>query len=79
MFCEAEGVPGAPGDPKEELMTEKGEPRLLMGLLTAEVMGGREVMDAAGGEHWAEGGGETEELSGLRESGGTERGRESSE
>lgn len=54
-------------------MTEKGEPMLLMGLLTAEVTGGREVMAAAvgvrGGERWPEGGEDTEELSGLRESG----------
>lgn len=54
-------------------MTEKGDPMLLIGLLTAEVTGGREVMAAAeearGGECWPEGGEETEELSGLRESG----------
>lgn len=53
-------------------MTEKGEPMLLMGLFTAEVMGGREVMAAAeganGGERWPDGGEETDELSGLRES-----------
>lgn len=54
-------------------MTEKGEPMLLMGLLTpAEVMGGREVMEAAegtnGGERWPDGGEDTDELSGLRES-----------
>lgn len=47
---------------------------LLMGLLTPEVvMGGREVMEAAaegtsGGERWPDGGEETDELSGLRES-----------
>ncbi len=29
-------------------MTEKGEPMLLMGLFTAELMGGREVMEAEG-------------------------------
>lgn len=43
-----------------------------MGLFTAEVMGGREVMEAAeganGGERWPDGGEETDELSGLRES-----------
>lgn len=54
-------------------MTEKGEPMLLMGLLTpAEVMGGREVMEAAdgtrGGERCPDGGDDTDELSGLRES-----------
>lgn len=42
---------------------------LLMGLLTADVMGGSEVMEAAegasGGECWPEGGDDTEELSGL--------------
>ncbi len=57
-------------------MTEKGEPMLLMGLFTAEVMGGREVMEAAeeanGGERWPDGGEETDELSGLRESVRTE-------
>lgn len=69
-----EGVPGRQGEPREELMTEKGEPMLLMGLLTpAEVIGGREVMEAAaegpsGGERWPEGGDDTDELSGLRES-----------
>lgn len=47
---------------------------LLTGLLTpAEVIGGSEVMDAAAegtsrGERWPEGGEETDELSGLRES-----------
>lgn len=55
-------------------MTEKGEPMLLMGLLTpVVVMGGKEVMEAAaegtsGGERWPEGGEDTDELSGLRES-----------
>lgn len=53
-------------------MTEKGEPMLLMGLFTADVMGGREVMEAAdgasGGERWPDGGEDTDELSGLRES-----------
>lgn len=45
-----------------------------MGLLTpVVVMGGREVMEAAaegtsGGERWPEGGEDTDELSGLRES-----------
>lgn len=57
-------------------MTEKGEPMLLMGLFTAEVMGGREVMAAAegvnGGERWPDGGEETDELSGLWESVRTE-------
>lgn len=50
-------------------MTEKGDPMLLMGLLTADVMGGNEVMeaaeDASGGERWPD---DTEELSGLQES-----------
>lgn len=47
---------------------------LLMGLLTpVVVMGGREVMEAAaegtsGGERWPDGGEDTDELSGLRES-----------
>lgn len=47
---------------------------LLMGLLTpAEVMGGREVMEAAaegtsGEERWSDEGEDTDELSGLRES-----------
>lgn len=53
-------------------MTEKGEPMLLMGLFTADVMGGREVMAAAdgpsGGERCPDGGEDTDELSGLRES-----------
>lgn len=35
-------------------MTEKGEPMLLMGLFTAEVMGGREVMAAADGANGGE-------------------------
>lgn len=67
-------MPGRQGEPREELITEKGEPILLMGLLTpAEVIGGREVMEAAaegasGGERWPEGGEDTDELSGLRES-----------
>lgn len=67
-------MPGRQGEPSEELMTEKGEPMLLMGLLTpAEVMGGREVMEAAaegtsGEERWSDGGEDTDELSGLRES-----------
>lgn len=72
-------MPGRQGEPSEELMTEKGEPMLLMGLLTpAEVMGGREVMEAAaegtsGGERWPDGGEDTDELSGLRESDETTR------
>lgn len=47
---------------------------LLMGLLTpVVVMGGSEVMEAAaegtsGGERWPDGGEDTDELSGLRES-----------
>lgn len=46
---------------------------LLMGLLTpVVVLGGSEVMEAAegtsGGERWPEGGEDTDELSGLRES-----------
>lgn len=55
-------------------MTEKGEPMLLIGLLTpVVVMGGKEVMEAAaegtnGGERCPDGGEETDELSGLRES-----------
>lgn len=53
-------------------MTEKGEPMLLMGLLTAEVTGGSEVMAAAegtsAGDCFPEAGDDTEELSGLRES-----------
>lgn len=49
-----EGVPGRQGEPREELMTEKGEPMLLMGLFTAEVMGGREVMAAAEGANGGE-------------------------
>lgn len=53
-------------------MTEKGEPMLLMGLLTAEVTGGSEVIAAAegtsAGDCFPEGGDDTEELSGLRES-----------
>lgn len=57
-------------------MTEKGEPMLLIGLFTADVMGGREVMAAAdgasGGERWPDGGEDTDELSGLRESAGSE-------
>lgn len=57
-------------------MTEKGEPMLLMGLFTADVIGGREVMAAAdgasGGECWPDGGEDTDELSGLRESAGSE-------
>lgn len=66
-------MPGRQGDPSEELITEKGEPMLLMGLLTpALVMGGREVMEAAegtsGGERWPDGGEDTDELSGLWES-----------
>lgn len=67
-------MPGKQGEPSEELITEKGEPMLLIGLLTpAEVMGGREVMEAAaegtsGGERWPDGGEDTDELSGLRES-----------
>ncbi|KAJ8000112.1 hypothetical protein DPEC_G00201460 [Dallia pectoralis] len=68
-----EGVPGRQGEPREELITEKGEPMLLMGLLTAEVIGGRDVMAAAvgvtRGERLPEGGEDTEELSGLWESG----------
>ncbi|KAJ3598686.1 hypothetical protein NHX12_002191 [Muraenolepis orangiensis] len=32
-----EGV--RPGDPSEGLMTEKGEPKMLVGLLEAELMG----------------------------------------
>lgn len=72
-------MPGRQGEPSEELMTEKGEPMLLMGLLTpAEVMGGSEVMEAAaegtsGGERWPDGGEDTDELSGLRESDETTR------
>lgn len=68
-------MPGRQGEPNEELMTENGEPMLLMGLLTpVVVMGGREVMEAAaegtsGGERWPDGGEDTDELSGLRESG----------
>lgn len=54
-------------------MTEKGDPMLLIGLLTSEVTGGSEVMEAAGGTRagdcFPEGGDDTEELSGLRESG----------
>lgn len=67
-------MPGRQGEPSEELMTEKGEPMLLMGLLTSVVvMGGREVMEAAaegtsGGERCPDGGEETDELSGLWES-----------
>lgn len=67
-------MPGRHGEPSEELMTEKGEPMLLIGLLTpVVVMGGREVMEAAaegtsGGERWPDGGEDTDELSGLRES-----------
>lgn len=55
-------------------MTENGEPMLLTGLLTpVVVMGGREVIEAAaegtsGGERWPDGGDDTDELSGLRES-----------
>lgn len=53
-------------------MTEKGEPMLLIGLLTAEVTGGSEVIAAAegtsAGDCFPEGGDDTEELSGLRES-----------
>lgn len=55
-------------------MTEKGEPMLLIGLFTpVVVMGGKEVMDAAaegtsGGERCPDGGEDTDELSGLRES-----------
>lgn len=68
-----DGVPGRQGEPRDELMTEKGEPMLLMGLLTpALVMGGSDVMDAAegtrGGERCPDGGEDTDELSGLRES-----------
>ena len=61
-------------------MTEKGEPMLLIGLLTpGEVTGAGEVMEAAedgpwGGDRWPGGGEETDELSGLRESGGVGRG-----
>lgn len=64
-------MPGRQGEPNEELITEKGDPMLLMGLLTpAVVMGGREVMEAAaegtsGGECWPDGGEDTDELSGL--------------
>lgn len=67
-------MPGRHGEPSEELITEKGEPMLLMGLLTpVVVMGGREVMEAAaegtsGGERCPDGGEDTDELSGLRES-----------
>lgn len=67
-------MPGRQGEPSEELMTENGEPMLLIGLFTpAEVMGGREVMEAAaegtsGDERWSDGGEDTDELSGLRES-----------
>lgn len=67
-------MPGRQGEPSEELMTEKGEPMLLMGLLTpAVVIGGREVMEAAAegtnvGERWPDAGDDTDELSGLRES-----------
>lgn len=53
-------------------MTEKGDPMLLIGLLTAEVTGGSEVIAAAegtrAGDCFPEGGDDTEELSGLRES-----------
>lgn len=55
-------------------MTENGESMLLMGLLApVALMGGREVMEAAaegasGGERWPDGGEDTDELSGLRES-----------
>lgn len=47
---------------------------LLMGLLPPALeMGGREVIEAAagtiGGERWPDGGDDTDELSGLRESG----------
>lgn len=72
-------MPGRQGEPSEELMTEKGEPMLLMGLLTpVVVMGGREVMEAAaegtsGGERWPDGGEDTDELSGLRESDKTQQ------
>lgn len=67
-------MPGRHGESSDELITEKGEPMLLMGLLTPlVVMGGSEVMEAAeatsGGERWPEGGEDTDELSGLRESG----------
>lgn len=53
-------------------MTEKGDPMLLIGLLAAEVTGGSEVMAAAegasAGDCFPDGGDDTEELSGLRES-----------
>lgn len=63
-------MPGRQGESSDELITENGEPMLLIGLLTpAVVMGGREVMEAAdgtsGGERWPEGGEDTDELSGL--------------
>lgn len=67
-------MPGRQGEPNDELITEKGEPILLTGLLTPLVLiGGREVMEAAadepsGGDRWPEGGEDTDELSGLRES-----------
>lgn len=67
-------MPGRQGEPSEELMTENGESMLLMGLLTpVVVMGGKEVIEAAaegtsGGERWPDGGEDTDELSGLRES-----------
>lgn len=71
-------MPGRQGEPSDELMTEKGEPMLLMGLLTPVEVGGREVMEAAaeetsGGERWPDGGEDTDELSGLRESNETQR------
>lgn len=50
-------------------MTENGEPMLLIGLLTAEVTGGSEVIAAAEatstGDCFPDGGDDTEELSGL--------------
>lgn len=38
----------------EELMTEKGEPMLLIGLFTADVIGGSDVMEAAEGPNGGE-------------------------
>lgn len=53
-------------------MTEKGDPMLLIGLLTADVTGVSEVMAAAeetsAGDCFPDAGDDTDELSGLRES-----------
>lgn len=66
------GVAGSPGEPMEELMTGKGEPRLATGELREEVMAEPIMEGWWRGAEGSGGGGEAlrDELSGLRQSEG---------